>query len=147
MSRFNGNKDINFLLHDNLPKNSISNSSMINFYNQTNFLICTSYREGTPLPVFEGASNGNIILTTNVGCTGELLLKENQNYPYILRQYNNYTDIENTINNFYNIICSLKDNQKTNSLFSKYYSNTVKEKWSWNNMKNNYERFFNEQSK
>ncbi len=62
-----GSDKFDWQINDRNHENAISRSNMSEWYRGLGVLICTSINEGTPSPVFEAASSGIAVLSTDVG--------------------------------------------------------------------------------
>lgn len=52
-------------------RDALTREQMVAWYHGIDVLVCTSINEGTPSPIFEAASCGRAILSTDVGCVAD----------------------------------------------------------------------------
>ena len=52
-------------------RDALVRKEMVAWYHDIDVLVCTSINEGTPSPVFEAASCGRAIISTDVGCVAD----------------------------------------------------------------------------
>ncbi|MBU9713313.1 glycosyltransferase family 4 protein [Evansella tamaricis] len=109
----------------------VSRDEMVSFYHGLDCFVCSSESEGLPNPVLEAASCGVPIISTNVGIVPELI-KHNQNGLIVSR---NAASIRKAI-------LDLKRNPSKRKKFSKNIRRTIKEQWTWDHCKQEWEQFF-----
>ncbi|MFA5732635.1 MAG: glycosyltransferase, partial [Acidithiobacillus sp.] len=73
IDRFINVRNIKFKVLCHPPNCAISYKNMPNFYKDVDCQICTSFAEGAPNPMFEAASCGKALISTNVGAISECI--------------------------------------------------------------------------
>jgi len=131
MRKLKNRKNIELRFVKNDFRNSISREAMIDFYQKLDLFICTSYREGTPNPVFEASACGIPVISTDVGCIPELIT--NNHNGLIIPSYDNKNDIveKNIINLFYKNIILLKENNDLTRQMGEHNRETIERDWKW----------------
>jgi glycosyltransferase involved in cell wall biosynthesis len=100
--------------------NYVPLEKMPRFYNQLHCYVCASSSEGYSLSVLEAAATGNVIITTAVGGTDELI-KDGEN-GFI---------VDRNVDRIAQKIRFLKDNPDVYQQMSENMSSWVKENWCW----------------
>jgi len=65
--------DIEFKINNKSWRNAAPLSQMPSFYKDIHVQLCTSFREGTPNPIFEAAATERAVISTRVGCAPQLI--------------------------------------------------------------------------
>lgn len=81
---------------------ALTREEMVDWHHGIDVLLCTSINEGTPSPVFESASCGNAIVSTDVGCVRDWELPHH--LGIIAQRYHNADTAERTISELRQII-------------------------------------------
>jgi len=124
-------KDVEFKLLSNTYKNAIDHSKMPLFYHGIDCLICTSFMEGGPNPIFEAASCGMAVISTCVGVVPDFVRHGYNGYLVNSYDINDKDTIIGTINSFEKYILRLKDNRDICDEMGERNRQLIEESWTW----------------
>jgi glycosyltransferase involved in cell wall biosynthesis len=141
MQRLSNNKNIEFKILSNNYKNCVSHDKMPDFYNDVDVQICTSLREGTPNPMFEAASCGKPLISTNVGAISEFI-KDNHG-GYLIKEYQYQQDLERVINEFEEKILLLYNNRDIGLGMGMINRLKIEKDWTWKERVKPFDELFN----
>ncbi len=133
---------IRFSIWSKNHRNGINISEMPKFYNRIDCFINTSYREGTPNPVFEAAACGVPIIAPMVGCIPELI-NDGMN-GFKVPAYDNKFEAKETINQIQEKILFLYNNKKKCKEMGKNVRDTIEKIWTWEKCVGPYIKIFDE---
>jgi len=131
---------IEFKVLSNKYFNARPYEEMPDFYNDVDVQICTSYREGTPNPMFEAASCGKPLISTNVGAISEVI-KDGEN-GFLINEYNDEDDLEKTIDQFEAKILSLYVNRELGLKMGERNREIIEKDWTWKEKAKNFKKLF-----
>jgi len=131
MKQLSIHKNIEFKLLSNTPKNSIKYSDMPSFFDNVDCQICTSLTEGAPNPMFEAASCGKALISTNVGAISEFI--QHGENGFIVDAYNigDNNKIQETIRSFAHYILTLRGDRDRCRVMGIKSREIVEESWTW----------------
>lgn len=121
--------DIEFKLCTNNHKNAVSHEEMPKFYKDVDCQICTSLAEGTPNPMFEAASCGKALISTNVGAISECIT--NAGNGFLIDAYKSRADLPSVIDQFETLILKLKNDRDLCEEMGKKSRETIEKNWTW----------------
>ena len=98
---------IDWQINTNNYKTALTREEMKLWYRDIDVFLCTSINDGTPSPVFEAASTGRIIVSTDVGCVKDWELPHE--LELIVPRYYNQDTADVTIERLANILERLRD--------------------------------------
>jgi len=104
-----GDKRFDWWTNTRDHRNAISRQAMVERYQSTDVLLCTSITEGTPSPIFEAAACGCCIVSTNVGMVTDWALPHN--LELVAPAYWNKTTCGETIKSLARILNCLADDR------------------------------------
>ncbi len=122
-------KGVEFKIISNNYKNALSYDEMPKFYNDIDVQICTSFREGTPNPMFEAASCGKALISTRVGAITEFI--EGSQGGILIDAYNSMDDIPKTIDAFESCILKLKEDRNQCYIMGQKNRLAIEKEWTW----------------
>lgn len=140
MEKFKKHPHIKFKVLSNKYFDAKPYEEMPDFYNDVDVQICTSYREGTPNPMFEAASCGKPLITTRVGAISEMIVDCYNGY--LIDEYNNYNDIERVIDQFYDKILFLYNNREYGLNMGERNRAIIENEWTWEKKAQNFKNLF-----
>lgn len=138
--RLKKHSNIEFKILSNNYKRAIPHHDMPDFYTDVDLQICTSFREGTPNPMFEAASCGKPLISTKVGAISELL--DESGGGFLINAYNSEADISQTIDAFEEKILYLYDNRELGLEMGIKNREIIEKEWTWKNKVNNFRMLF-----
>lgn len=128
MERLN-DKEVVFKIIDNNYMNGIDHSDMPKYFEDVDVQICTSFREGTPNPMFEAASCGKPLISTRVGAISDFI--DESGGGIIIDAYDSELDIMKTIDSFEKSILFLKENRCLCDQMGELNRKHIELNWSW----------------
>lgn len=140
MNIMRGNKDILFKIIDNTYENSISFDKIPTWYNDVDVQICTSIFEGGPFPMFEAASCGIPLISTNVGAISEFITPGENGF--IVPSYSCKEDIPKTLDKFKRYILQLKNDRDLAEQMGRNNREKIVKEWSWRTRAKAWKTFF-----
>ena len=136
MRKLSKYSDIEFVINSKGYQNAVKFEDMPTYYNNIDVQICTSFREGTPNPIFEASACGKPVISTDVGCIPELI--KHGNNGFIVPTFNDEIEAEKRVDDFVNHILYLKDNKDICQLMGNENRKIIEEHWTWKNKAKNY---------
>ncbi len=124
-------KDVEFKLLTNTYKDVINHNEMPSFYQNIDCLICTSFMEGGPNPIFEAASCGKALISTCVGVVPDLVQYGYNGYMIDSYDIGDKNTIIETINSFEKYILRLRDNRDFCDKMGERNRQLIEENWTW----------------
>lgn len=128
MDRFQGT-NVRFKILKGNYLNCVPYDKMPLFFDDVDLQICTSFREGTPNPMFEAASCGKPLISTNVGAISEFINESGGGI--IIDSYDGMDQIPHTIDRFEQEILKLEGDRD----FCEYMGNknraNIEKNWTW----------------
>ncbi len=112
-------------------KTALTREEMKLWYRDIDVFLCTSINDGTPSPIFEAASTGRIIMSTDVGCVKDWALPHDMGL--IVPRYHNQDTADARIVELGVILKRLRDTtfRKLNSM-SQHLRESVEQTLSYN---------------
>ena len=120
---------IEFKVNGKLYKKAVPYDQMPSFFNSVDVQICTSYREGTPNPLFEASACGKAIISTRVGAIAECI--EDGVNGFITDAYSREEDLPQTIQFFKEKLLFLRDNRDECEEMGEKGRAIIEQDWTW----------------
>jgi glycosyltransferase involved in cell wall biosynthesis len=121
--------DIDLIEHSETWKTATPHSDMPKLYHKFDVLISTSFLEGTPGSIFEGAATGLPVISTAVGCVPELVT--NMHNGILIPTYKDAAEATARIDDFIKWILYLRDNRDICRKMGEANRIEVEKNWSW----------------
>ncbi len=122
-------KDIELIEHSENYKTATPHSEMPKIYQKFDILISTSFLEGTPGSIFEAASMGLPVISTEVGCVPELVT--NMHNGILIPAYKDAIQATARIDDFIKWIIYLRDNREICKKMGEANRIEIEKNWSW----------------
>jgi len=132
--------DIEFKINNNNHRSGVHLTKMPEFYSDVDVQLCTSFREGTPNPLFEAASCGKALISTRVGCIPDLI--KDSNNGFIVDSYSRVEECEERINTIVDHILFLKNNRDLCRDMGIRSREIIEESWTWKDRAKQYVPLF-----
>lgn len=129
-------KGVEFKINNSTYKEANSHESMPEFFNSVDVQICTSYREGTPNPMFEASACGRALISTKVGAIQDCIV-DGQN-GFLINEYSKESDIQRTIDLFREKLIFLRDNRDICEEMGQKGREIIERDWTWKKMTQNW---------
>ena len=136
IDRLSDHPEIEFKINDNTPRNPVPLREMPSFYNDVDVQICTSFREGTPAPIFEAASCGNATIGTKVGCIPQLIT--NGVNGFLVDSYDNEQEALQRADDIIGHILFLNENRDVCKEMGQLNRAEIEKSWTWEKLAQNY---------
>lgn len=133
-------KNVVFKIIDNNYRNAIDHSDMPKYFEDVDIQICTSFREGTPNPMFEAASCGKTLISTRVGAISDFI--DESGGGIIIDAYDSESDIIKTIDSFERHILFLKYNRDLCDQMGELNRKHIELNWSWEKIAKRWKTLF-----
>ena len=123
-----GNR-VKFKLHACKWKQAIPHEQMAEFYRDVDVMLCTSICEGTPNPMFEGASSGCALLSTKVGAISDCI--ENGVNGFTIPTYDKQSEADDRIGKFEKSILWLSTHREKCRAMGEESRKIIENNWTW----------------
>lgn len=133
-------KNITFKVLANTFDNAVPHEKMPAWYKDVDVQICTSISEGGPNPMFEAASCGISLISTNVGRISEFITPGENGF--IVPSYSCEKEIPKTLDEFERRILQLKNDRDLCDQMGKNNREKIEKEWSWKEKAKAWKTFF-----
>jgi len=136
VDKLRNRKDIQFKINNRSYGNTYKFEEMPDYYNSVDLQICTSFREGTPNPIFEASACGKPVISTDVGCIPDLV-KHGEN-GFIVPSFENAVEAKDRVDEFVKYILYLKNNRNIAEKMGYRNREIIERDWTWKTKAKNY---------
>ena len=122
-------EDIEFVTNVRNYTNKLKHSDMPKYYHSVDCQICTSFREGTPNPMFEAAACGKALISTRVGAISDFI--DHGVNGFIINAYNSMAEARGRIAAFKKHILTLKNDRDLCEQMGRKGREIIERDWTW----------------